>query len=106
MIGQRQNQPAGGIWYSLSKFVILLTVLTATVPILFSFLPEVKRRKIEQARLSALKELVESKRMEVARYQMEEQLLQNDPEYAGLIARDKLDLMKEGETIVRLEATR
>ncbi len=26
-----------------------------------------------------------------------------DPEYIGLMARDRLDLMKEGETIYRLE---
>ena len=29
--------------------------------------------------------------------------LQRDPEYAGMIARDRLDLMKEGETILRPE---
>jgi hypothetical protein len=30
-------------------------------------------------------------------------LLQNDPSYTELLARDKLDLMKPGETIFRIE---
>jgi cell division protein FtsB len=30
-------------------------------------------------------------------------LLENDPEYIETIARDRLDLMKEGETIFRLD---
>ncbi|MBV9644407.1 MAG: septum formation initiator family protein, partial [Verrucomicrobia bacterium] len=30
-------------------------------------------------------------------------LLQNDPSYTELLARDKLDLMKPGETIFRME---
>ena len=29
--------------------------------------------------------------------------MQNDPEYLGIKARDRLDLMKEGETILRVD---
>jgi cell division protein FtsB len=46
---------------------------------------------------------LEQQKMQLARYEREEMLLRRDPEYAGLIARDKLDLMKEGETIYRLD---
>ena len=38
--------------------------------------------------------------------QREVQLLQNDPEYLELVARDKLDLMKDGETIFRLQGAK
>lgn len=33
-------------------------------------------------------------------------LLENDPEYIETVARDRLDLMKEGETIFRLDSAR
>jgi cell division protein FtsB len=38
------------------------------------------------------------------RHQREESLLKHDPEYVGMIARDRLDLMQEGETIYRIGA--
>ena len=43
---------------------------------------------------------------ELARNTREAELLKLDPEYAGLIARDRLDLMKEGETIYRFDPPR
>ena len=45
-------------------------------------------------------------RMKLARLQREESLLRNDREYLAMIARDRLDMMKEGENIYRLEAPR
>ena len=35
-------------------------------------------------------------------HEQEVKLLQNDPQYLEIIAREKLDLMKPGETIFRL----
>ena len=40
----------------------------------------------------------------LARQTREVTLLKTDPTYLETIARDRLDLMKEGETIFRLEA--
>ncbi len=45
--------------------------------------------------------------MERAKYNKESRkltLLQNDPSYLEVLARDKLDLMKPGETIFRLDS--
>jgi cell division protein FtsB len=41
--------------------------------------------------------------MKQQRYEREEKLLRLDPEFISLIARDRLDLMKEGETIFRVD---
>jgi cell division protein FtsB len=38
------------------------------------------------------------------RHLHEENLLKHDPEYVGIIARDRLDLMKDGETVYRIPA--
>ncbi|MBE2204995.1 MAG: septum formation initiator family protein [Chthoniobacterales bacterium] len=71
-----------------------------------TFYPEwVHRNRIaakleeEQAKLRA-EQLLQKKR------EREVTLLQTDPGYVETIARDKLGLMKEGETIFRLDGTR
>ena len=102
-VGDFRTRPAEGIWHSLNKFVITLIVLTATVPIGYSFLPEVSKRREQQLQIEALHAKVDEQRMRLARNLREEALLKNDPEYIGIIARDKLDLMKEGEMIYRID---
>lgn len=53
----------------------------------------------EQAKLGA-EQLLQKKR------EREVTLLQTDPGYVEIIARDKLGVMKEGETIFRLDGSR
>lgn len=100
------NRPAEGIWLSLNKLVIALILMCASVPVAYSFLPEVSKRKEQRQRIEALKVELEQQKMQLVRFEREELLLRRDPEYAGLIARDKLDLMKEGETIYRLDSAK
>ena len=50
---------------------------------------------LQQERLAQLKK-------KTAEHDQEVKLLQTDPQYLEIIARDKLDLMKDGETIFRL----
>ncbi len=69
-------------------------------------LPEISKRKEQQARVDELKLEVEKSKETLNRNLREETLLKLDPEYVGLIARDRLDLMKEGETIYRLDGKR
>ena len=92
-----------GIWHSLNRFVFTLILLSAAVPIAYSFLPEVKKHKEQQRQIEDLKSQIEKQRMYLARYQREAKLLILDPEYVEMIARDRLDLMKEGETIYRID---
>ncbi len=93
-----------GIWHSLNRLVLTLIVLCAGVPIAYSFLPEVHKQKEQDVRIEDLKAEIEKKRMVLLRHQREESLLKHDPEYVGMIARDRLDLMQEGETIYRIGA--
>ena len=53
----------------------------------------------QKVRLKELRRLASDREQEV-------NLLQTDHEYLEMIARDKLDLMKEGETIFRLGNSR
>jgi cell division protein FtsB len=100
------NHPDEGIWHSLNKLVLVLIVLCTSVPIAYSFLPEVSKRKEQRQRIETLKADLEQLNAQKLRYEREEMLLRRDPEYAGLIARDKLDLMKDGEMIYRLDSAK
>lgn len=46
---------------------------------------------------------VEKQRQLLVRNTRIEELLKHDPEFVGLMARDKLSLMKEGETIYQVD---
>jgi cell division protein FtsB len=103
LVGDFRSTPSEGIWHSLNKFVLTLIVLVVLLPITHAFLPEVAQRKAQAARIETLKAQLEDERMKLARNQREEMLLKRDSEYIGLIARDRLDLMREGETIYRID---
>jgi cell division protein FtsB len=103
LVGDFRTAPSEGIWYSLSKFVLTLIVLSASVPVAYSFLPEVAQRKAQAALIESLKARAEMEQMKLARNQREENLLRRDPEYIGILARDRLELMREGETIYRID---
>lgn len=102
--GDHQTHSYEGIWPSLNKFLLALILFTVTIPIAYSFMPEVKKRTEAAARIEELNAQIDEARMKLARLQREELLLKNDREYLSIIARDRLDLMKEGENIYRLEA--
>ena len=70
------------------------------------FNPENAKRRAQLAILDQLKLDVEQARQELARNTREEEMLKHDREYLETISRDRLDLMKEGETIYRLDPPR
>src|ERR1700682_6138008 len=87
----------------LNRIVYLLIIVAAFILLICWFLPLMKEQQRQQRALQALKQQDEQER---ARYNKESKkltLLQNDPAYTELLARDKLDLMKPGETIFRMD---
>ena len=81
-------------------FLIVVGIVAAAVAYI---LPELRRQREAQGQVDALRRQVETRRLEVARQTRQVSWLQNNPEYLGIYARDKFDLMKEGETVFRLE---
>jgi cell division protein FtsB len=99
--GEFQNPPSGGIWQALNRILFTLICLGISVPIAYSFLPEVAKRKEQNRQIEALKQDIERQKMLVSRYERDVTLMTRDPEFISVTARDKLELMKDGETIYR-----
>jgi cell division protein FtsB len=81
-------------------FLIVVGIIAAAVAYI---LPELRRQREAQAQVDTLRRQVEARRNEVARQTRQVSWLQNNSEYLGIYARDKFDLMKEGETVFRME---
>jgi cell division protein FtsB len=92
------------VWQRLNSVLRVLLLLAAILVIVSLFLPLYK--KMGQGRLENenLQSQVNEQKMLFARQTREVNLLKTDPAYLETMARDKLDLMKEGETIFRLES--
>ncbi len=103
---ERRDPSEDGIWPSLNRFLLTLIAVVVFTAIGYRMMPEIGRRKDQEAKIDALVGLLTEQQQLLARYTREEYLLKHDPEYIGLIARDRLDLMKQGETIYRLDPPR
>lgn len=95
--------PPPSIWHRLNRVLWVLLILTMVATVIGAFLPELQKQRNEVAERAKLHRLIDAQRKEHSRYEREIGWLQNDPDYLAVIARDKLDLMKEGETILRVE---
>ena len=88
----------------LNRILYLLIVAAGLILLVCWFLPLVKERDRQQHYLQTLKQEVDQERALYNKQSKKLTLLQNDPAYTAILARDKLDLMKPGETIFRMEA--
>lgn len=106
LYGEREQQSYEGIWPSLNKFLLVLILFTLSIPIAYSFIPAVKLRQVEAAKIEELTAQIDDARMKLAHLQRQAFLLANDHEYIALVARDRLDLMDKGETIFRMDSAK
>ena len=91
------------VWQRLNSVLRILLTLAAVLVIVSLFLPIYKKRNLSQGEIDNLQNQVNDQKILLARQTREVNLLKTDPAYLETIARDRLDLMKEGETIFRLE---
>ena len=84
---------------------VLLFIAVWLLAISF-FLPPYKKLNQYRAEIEQLQAQVADQKALLARQTKQVTLLKTDPTYLETIARDSLELMKEGETIFRLEPRR
>jgi cell division protein FtsB len=99
---RRRRDPS--FWKAINRVLMVFVFAGAIAIVIFWFYPQVIRRDEMVKNLEAEKQKLTA--MQLLQKQRERQvyLLENDPTYVETVARDKLDMMKEGETIYRFDA--
>ena len=91
------------VWQRLNSILRVLLVAATLLVIVSLFLPPIKKLTQSRTEIENLQSQVNDQKTLLARQTREVNLLKTDPAYLEIIARDRLDLMKEGETVFRLE---
>jgi cell division protein FtsB len=101
---RRTSDPS--FWNALNRVLLTLVIVGSVASLVLWFYPELVRR--DQMARNLLREREQLLAEENLRKHREREvyLLENDKEYIETIARDKLDMMKEGETIFRLDPSK
>ena len=97
-----ENVEGGGLWTSLNRFLVVLIAITVLAVVGYRYMPELGKRHEQEAKIEALVNEIDQQERLLARQTLMENLLKRDADFVGLMSRDKLDLMKEGETIYRI----
>ncbi|PYK55359.1 MAG: phosphopyruvate hydratase [Verrucomicrobia bacterium] len=94
------------VWQLLNRTLKVLLVLALWLIIVSLFVPPYKKLMQSRAEMDNLQQQVNEQQNLLAHQTREVNLLKTDTAYLETVARDRLDLMKEGETIFRLETAR
>lgn len=88
---------------ALNRVLMFLTFVGIICIIALWFYPELKRRDAMVRNLEEKEAILAAEEAKNRQQTREVYLLENDREYIETIARDRLDMMKDGETIYRLD---
>jgi cell division protein FtsB len=102
--GDFRDRREATIWQRLNRVLRALLFIAIWLIVVSLFVPPYNKLKQIRGDTDRLQSLVNEQKTLLARQTREINLLKTDPTYLETIARDRLDLMKEGETIFRLEA--
>lgn len=91
------------VWQRLNRVLFALLFLATWLGIITLFVPPYKQMQAARGEIDALQAQRDEQKMLLTRESREVDWLKTDPTYLETIARDKLDLMKDGETVFRLE---
>ena len=94
------------IWQQMNHIVRVLLFIAVWLLIISFFLPPYKKLQQNRAEMEQLQAQLNEQQALLVRQTKQVMLLKTDPTYLETIARDSLELMKEGETIFRLETWR
>ena len=101
--GDFRARREASVWQRLNSVLRVLLAVAVVLVIVSLFLPPYKKLGQGRTEIDNLQSQVNDQKMLLARQTREVNLLKTDPVYLETMARDRLDLMKEGETIFRLE---
>ena len=100
--GEYNLRKQDGIWNFLIRLIYVLLVFVFIAGIICLCLPKLQQQKVVDARKEDLKRQIAAQ-TELLNLRTRQENWLKDPDYVETLARDRLDLMKPGETIIRLE---
>lgn len=103
---EEYDRPSVTIWHRINRFLWAILVLTMIAVVIGAFLPELQKQRNEREERERLHKLIDEQRTLHARYERQIGWLEHDAAYLEIIARDKLDMAKPEETILRPDAAR
>lgn len=101
--GKGSGKGRRNLWKALSHMMEVILYGLAILLVAKLFWPEVERQKSLQMELDAKSRTLEKRESQVARLRQEHILLKTDKEYLETVSRDRLNMQKEGEYIIRIE---
>ncbi len=96
---RRQNT----VWHTLNRLLVALIAFTVVTLIACAFVPLLKNAREGWDRADDLRDQIAKEQALVDQDKRKRELLTSDPTYIETIARDRLDMMKNGETIYRID---
>ncbi len=102
-LGDFRARREATVWQRLNRVLRVLLFMAAWLLIISLFVPLWKKKAAAMAEIDGLQAQRDTQKKSLARQTREVNLLKTDAVYLETIARDRLDVMKEGETIFRLE---
>jgi len=99
--GGGKNRP--NLWRRLSRVMEVVIYVLLVLAVLKLFVPELERRDELEAEKSRLSQIRDEREARVVRLRQEHRLLKTDKAYLETVARDRLNLQREGEHIVRIQ---
>jgi cell division protein FtsB len=90
-------------WRAVNRCLLFLIGLGLVAGTVLAFVPELRRIDEMRANLTGLQKDLAAQQLLLRQQQREEKWLNENPEYVETLARDRLGVMKPGETIYRLD---
>lgn len=102
--GEYERGRSDNAFQVLNRFLIFVIIVGVCVCVIILTVPLIKQYREQSDKINRLQGEIAREKAVYARRTREEQLLKNDPAYIEIISRDRLDVMKPGETIIHLDA--
>ncbi len=98
-----EAKPRTSLWKRLSRVMEAVIYVLLVLAALKLFGPELLRREELVSEKRRLDQIRDEREATVVRLRQEHRLLKTDKSYLETVARDRLNLQREGEHIVRIE---
>ena len=100
---EEYEPPTVTVWQRINRLLWVVIVLTVVVLIIGAFLPELEKQREERRKNEDLQRSIDQQKAVNRHLQAQVGWLQNDPDYLAVFARDKRNMMKDGETILVID---